>query len=419
MQTDPEFSSHAAAELSPDIRSFIGVPVILSDGTFYGTLCAVDLEPQQTLTSQQANLMAVLARLVATQIERQQVEEELQLRDRAIAASNNGIVITDPNLPDNPIIYVNECFLHTTGYRADEVLGRNCRFLQGQNRDQAELDKLREAIKESRECQVVLRNYKKDGTLYWNELSISPVYDEAGKLTNYIGVQSDITERKRAEGERERLLAQEWKARAQAEERKRISRELHDRVAHAMGVVHQSLELHEALKESNKEMAQAKLSLAKETTKEAMSLTRDLSHELRSVEAKDGFSAALSNLLETTVPPGLEYHISIEGEEALVPPHVREQLFLILREGVRNAVSHSGAGRVDVGVRVSLEEVAGYVEDDGQGFVEEDGAVDSGIRSMRERANLVGGNLKLSSNLGVGTIMKASIPLKKGPAHGS
>lgn len=349
----------------------------------------------------------------------QQVEEELQLRDRAIAASNNGIVITDPNLPDNPIIYVNECFLHNTGYRADEVLGRNCRFLQGQNRDQAKLDKLREAIKESRECQVVLRNYKKDGTLFWNELSISPVYDEAGRLTNYIGVQSDITERKRAEEKRERLLAQEWKARAQAEERKRISRELHDRVAHAMSVVHQSLELHEALKESNKEMAQAKLSLAKETTKEAMSLTRDLSHKLRSVEAKDGFSAALSNLLETTVPPGLEYHISIEGEEALVPPHVREQLFLILREGVRNAVSHSGAGRVDVGVRVSLEEVAGYVEDDGQGFVEEDGAVDSGIRSMRERANLVGGNLKLSSNLGVGTIMKASIPLKKGPAHGS
>jgi len=379
----------------------------------------VDPEPQKTLTNQQADLMAVLARLAATQIERQQVEEELQLRDRAIAASNNGIVITDPNLPDNPIIYVNECFLRTTGYSADEVVGRNCRFLQGEDRDQAELDKLREAIEENRECRVVLRNYRKDGTLFWNELSISPVYDEAGRLTNYIGVQNDITERKRAEEEREHLLAQEWKARAQAEERKRISRKLHDRVAHAMGVVHQSLELHEALKESNKEMAQAKLRLAKETTKEAMRLTRDLSQELRSVEAKDGLSAALSNLLETTIPPDLGYHISVEGEEALVPPHIREQLFLILREGIRNAISHSEAGRVDVGVRVYSGEVAGYVEDDGRGFAEEEGSVGGGIRSMRERANLVGGTLELSSNLGVGTTMKASIPLKKGPSHGT
>ena len=418
MQTDPEFSSHAAAVLSPHIRSFIGVPVTLSDGTFHGTLCAVDPEPRKTLTCQQADLMAVLARLVATQIERQQVEEELRLRDRAIAASSNGIVITDPNLPDNPTIYANESFLYTTGYGADEAIGRNCRFLQGQDRDQPELDRLREAIREGRECRVVLRNYKKDGTPFWNELCISPVHDEAGRLINHIGVQNDITGRKRAEEERERLLAQEWKARAQAEERKRISRELHDRVAHAMGVVHQSLELHEALKHSDPEMARAKMNLAKETTKEAMGLTRGLSQELRSVETKDGFSTALSNLLETTVPPGLQYHVSVEGEEALVPPHVREQLFVILREGVRNAVSHSGAGRVDVRVRVSSKEVAGHVEDDGWGFAEEDGS-GGGIRSMRERANLVGGTLELSSNPGVGTIVKAAIPLKKAPAHGT
>jgi len=198
VQTDPKFSSHAAAELSPDIRSFIGVPVTLSDGTFYGTLCAVD-PASQTLTRQQADLLTVLARLLATQIERQRVEEKLRLRDRAIAASNNGIVITDPSLPDNPLIYVNESFLHTTGYRADEVVGHNCRFLQGQDKDQPGLDKLREALQESRDCRVMLRNYKKDGTLFWNELNISPVYDETGRVINYIGVQNDITERKRAE----------------------------------------------------------------------------------------------------------------------------------------------------------------------------------------------------------------------------
>ena len=198
MQGDVEFSSHEAAELSPGIRSFIGVPVILADDTFYGTLCAVDPETQ-TLSPQQANLLVVLARLLATQIERQQVERELQLRNRAIAASNNGILITDPNLPDNPIIYSNESVLRITGYSADEMIGRNCRFLQDQDRNQPELDELREAIREDHDSRVLLRNYRKDGTLFWNELSISPVYDENGKVINHIGVQNDVTERKRAE----------------------------------------------------------------------------------------------------------------------------------------------------------------------------------------------------------------------------
>ncbi len=388
------------------------MPVVLSSGAFYDTLCAVDPEPQ-TLNHQQSNLLAVLARLVATQIERQQAEEDLRLRERAIAASNNGIVITDPTLPDNPIVYANEGFLRTTGYGADEMVGRNCRFLQGQDRDQPGLNEVREAIQEGRECRVVLRNYKKDTTLFWNELSISPVYDEAGRLTNYIGIQNDITERKQAEEERERLLAQTWKTRAENEERKRLSRELHDRVAHAMEVVHQSLELQEALKQSDPEAARSKMSLVKE----AMSLTRNFAQELRSGEVQDSLSSTLSSLLEAVVPPDLEYALSLEGDEALIPPHVREQLFVILREGVRNAVSHSGAGRVDVGVRVSSGRVAGYVEDDGEGFAEEEVSVGGGIRSMRERAELLGGTLKLSSDPGVGTIIRASIPLMKGSAH--
>ena len=198
VRTDPEFSFHAAAELSPNIRSVIGTPITLSDGAFYGTLCAVDPGPQK-LTCQQADLLVILARLLATQIERQQVEQELRLRDRAIAASDNGIVITDPRLPDNPIVYVNEGFLRMTGYDEEEVVGRNCRFLQGQNRNQPELDEVRRAIREGRACQVVLRNYRKDGTPFWSEVSISPVYDGAGELVNYIGGQTDITERKALE----------------------------------------------------------------------------------------------------------------------------------------------------------------------------------------------------------------------------
>ena len=88
-----------------------------------------------------------------------------------------------------------------TGYSAQEALGRNCRFLQGTEREQPALEELRAALREGRQSKVVLRNYKKDGTLFWNELSISPVRDKAGKLVNFIGVQEDVTRRKKAEEE--------------------------------------------------------------------------------------------------------------------------------------------------------------------------------------------------------------------------
>src|SRR3712207_3125112 len=122
-----------------------------------------------------------------------------RLLDRAVAASANGIVITDPKVPDNPIVYVNPAFERISGYGAEDVLGRNCRFLQGDERDQPALEELRAALGEERECRVVLRNYRKDGTLFWNELYISPVHDDAGRLTNFVGVQNDITERRSIE----------------------------------------------------------------------------------------------------------------------------------------------------------------------------------------------------------------------------
>jgi PAS domain S-box-containing protein len=122
-----------------------------------------------------------------------------RLLDRAVAASSNGIVITDPKLADNPIVYVNPAFERISGYAADEAIGRNCRFLQGEERDQPSLEELRAALLEERECRVVLRNYRKDGTPFWNELYISPVHDEEGRLTNFVGVQNDITERRRIE----------------------------------------------------------------------------------------------------------------------------------------------------------------------------------------------------------------------------
>jgi PAS domain S-box-containing protein len=132
-------------------------------------------------------------------LERRSPEELRRLLDRAVAASSNGILITDPNLPDNPIVYANPAFERTTGYLVGEAVGRNCRFLQGEDRDQSALEELRAALREGRGCRVVLRNYRKDGSLFWNELHVSPVHDEEGRLTNFVGVQNDVTGRRRIE----------------------------------------------------------------------------------------------------------------------------------------------------------------------------------------------------------------------------
>ena len=135
-------------------------------------------------------------------------EATLRLRDRAIAETSNGILITDPHQRDNPIIYVNPAFERITGYRMDEVLGRNCRFLQGSDTDPATVAVMRQAIAEQRDCQVIIRNYRKDGAPFWNELTISPVHDGRGQVTHFVGVLADITARKGAEDAIERLSRQ-------------------------------------------------------------------------------------------------------------------------------------------------------------------------------------------------------------------
>ena len=123
-------------------------------------------------------------------------EEDLMLRDRAIESSVSAICITDNLASDNPIVYVNPAFERITGYSSQEVLGRNPRLLQGTDLAQPELIAVRAALHDQRPCHVVLRNYRKDGSMYWNELNIAPVRNDAGMVTHYIGVHTDISDAK-------------------------------------------------------------------------------------------------------------------------------------------------------------------------------------------------------------------------------
>ena len=126
-------------------------------------------------------------------------QDVLRLQERAIAAVGSGVTIADVRQPDCPVVYCNPAFTAVTGYAPEDVLGRNCRFLQGPDTDPEAVNIVRDAVKDGQSCTVVFKNYRKDQTPFWNELTLTPVYGEAGRLTHFIGVQHDVTLRKTAE----------------------------------------------------------------------------------------------------------------------------------------------------------------------------------------------------------------------------
>jgi PAS domain S-box-containing protein len=131
--------------------------------------------------------------------DRKRREQELELKNRAMDESDVGISIADVQQPDDPIIYVNDGFERLTGYEESEVIGRNCRFLQGEATADETIDDIRNAIENRTGTTVEILNYRKDGTAFWNQLRISPVTNDNGSVEYYIGLQEDITDRKRSE----------------------------------------------------------------------------------------------------------------------------------------------------------------------------------------------------------------------------
>lgn len=164
---------------------------------------AVDYVPKSILSPELvARSVRSAVRFQQVQREKQEALKSLSVRDNAIAAASNGIIISDATQRGYPIIYANPAFLALSGYALEDVLGRSCRFLQGPGTDPAAVQKLRDALRDQRRTQTLILNYRKDGTEFWNEVTISPVRDDAGAVTQFVGVQTDVTFRQGLETER-------------------------------------------------------------------------------------------------------------------------------------------------------------------------------------------------------------------------
>jgi PAS domain S-box-containing protein len=332
--------------------------------------------------------------------------DKLRLLERAVTASTNSIVIADPNQPDVPLVYVNPAFERTTGYAAGEVLGRNCRFLQGRDRNQPALGELRTAVRDGRHCTVVLRNYRKDGSLFWNELSIYPVRDEDGRTSSFVGVQNDISERIRTE----EILSEIRRA-----ERRRIARDLHDVVLQDLSGALQSLRLtHLRAKRSG-----TSLNLEEElgALGRASSGLRSAIYDLRR-EKERPFLESVESLVELSrqTMPEREIRLVVEeGFDAGLSEKESVELLRILQEALANVRRHSAARHVEVGLRTDDRAILIEVADDGRGFDPGSARAGVGLSAMRERAEGLGGNFEVRSRPGRGT----EVTVRVRPAGGT
>lgn len=136
------------------------------------------------------------------------------VRDRAVRATDVAFVITDATVPGSPIVWVNDAFTRTTGYALDEVVGRNPNVLHGPGTDRAETARLTEAILAGRRATVTVLNYRRDGTPFWNQVSVSPVADADGTVTHWVGIQVDVTDQVRRSNAQQQSIAEERRARS-------------------------------------------------------------------------------------------------------------------------------------------------------------------------------------------------------------
>jgi signal transduction histidine kinase len=199
---------------------------------------------------------------------------------------------------------------------------------------------------------------------------------------------------------------------AHAAERRRLSRELHDRIGYGISVAQRSLELHDVYRDGDPGRAAVRMHTAQQMLGDTIGVVRQIISDLRLVEPVENLEKAIKLFLERAAGPRLSGHVEVNGDEVWASPDVVEEVYLILREALRNVVAHADAASVLVRVDVARGELRACVVDDGCGFdvaaIPHDG---TGVLSMRERAALLGATLTLRSRAGRGTRLELLVPL--------
>jgi len=349
------------------------------------------------------------AKLAQREAQLEQTVADLKLKERAMDEAPVGVTISDPDREDNPLIYLNERFESLTGY--SDVIGENCRFLQGEETDPETREELREAIDEQRPVSVDILNYRKNGQKFWNRVDIAPVHDDDGTVTNYVGFQMDITERKI----RERRLEV-------------LNRVLSHNLRNKMNVIEGHVSLLES--EYDDEEQPDSLTEIKSTAANLMGLANTI-REIEQAFSETGSTEplALTERLEQLVSafedrfPEATFDLTYPADD---PCRIDVPGFIAaMDEAVENAVKHNDNTDPVVEIRIQARSEARIdveIEDNGPGIPDQELEVLSrGETSLKHADRLglwfmywvvsrVGGTFSVTESDPRGTILTLSIP---------
>ncbi len=317
--------------------------------------------------------------------ERKRAEQALRLRDRALESSVNSVMITRLCAEGQKIVYVNPAFERITGYAASEVIGRHPGFLHGEDRDQPGVAALRAATREERDATALVRNYRKDGTPFWNEIRVAPVRDDAGCVTHFIGVSSDVSERVQAQERLQAFAAElERQVAHRTGELTAAVRELesfsytvsHDLRAPLRGIAGFARILREDCARELSDEGERLLGRIEANAKHMAALIDGLldhaRYSRRPLERARVEPAALVRRTLEDMRGELEHHRveTVVGDlpACFADPFLLERVYANL---LSNAVKYSAVRerpRLEVGARTEGEETVYYVRDNGVGF---------------------------------------------------
>ncbi|MET4666552.1 ATP-binding protein [Sphingomonas sp. PvP056] len=358
----------------------------------------------------------------------------------AIEMTRMPMVLTDPRQDDNPIVFANNAFLDLTGYDQDQVLGRNCRFLQGSQTDRAVVAQLRTAIAERRAISVELLNYRRDGSPFWNGVFLGPVYDDAGELLFFFASQLDVSRRKDAESNA--FQSQKMESIGQ------LTAGLAHDFNNLLQVVNGSLELMAMKREDQrafKRYHEAALTAAQRGTKltaQLLSFARRSRLEPRPVEISSLVSE-IAELLESTVGSRVDLQLNLRRRLPNIevdPVHFETALINVVTNA-RDAIESGGTITITTSLKpVATDEIIGLdagnyvlleIEDNGAGMAQNvlDRAVEPffttkpkgagtglGLAMAQGFAQQSDGVLTLTSNAGEGTTVRFFFPIAQDEA---
>ncbi|OYU45605.1 MAG: hypothetical protein CFE44_06605 [Burkholderiales bacterium PBB4] len=342
----------------------------------------------------------------------------MRIADKVFASISHGLLVSDAH---RRVLSVNPAFTRITGYSPDEVIGNTCAMLQGPKTSPEKLAAMCQAMQDKVAYHGVVINYRKDGTTFWNELSIEPILEANGESRFFVGFVRDITARKLAE--RASLHAtrhiKSLSARllsAQETERRRLALEMHDDLGQTLTAIKITLQTR-ALTQSQTDGADPQGTIA--MIDAAIKSVRQMALVLRPTMLDDlGLASALQWLAEqTSSTSGIQVTVQGDWGDLRLPGDVETACFRVVQEALTNVQRHAAAKSVHITLTRSNGGVEVCVADDGRGFdapakfaLARQGH-SLGVLGMKERAELLGGSLSIESAPGAGTSVCLLLPL--------